>query len=457
MAFYLRHSVGFLIQFGAGIVLCLLPFNAAAFRCSRRWLVAGSIALALVSSLMFPIAIGMESPSYVAYQPLIANMYMLGAIIVFVALYFYVLRVELIKKMVALILTLLYAAAQYLVVNFILALNPEGIRAEIYPPLTLALYAITAAVMLPVFGILMYRAVREYLAEMEMKNIRREFVVLLVVTFLYLAILMIYGSSTAGMIPTYWWWIVPPLLLATAILGIFYWSLFRESIRRKRDSEERKTLEIQKLQYESISREMENVKRMRHDMRHTLNHLSDLLEQGEEQAMQEYLADMTVQISHRETVQYCKNTTVNGLLQYYVSMAADREIRCTVRADCDELPIAPVDLTIVLGNLMENAIHSCEQTEENRWITVAIGVISGSMLIQITNPCQGVHLSGKYRQNGGFLPAEAFVSGRQGGGYGLHSLEHTAEKYGGNARFRYEEQTKTFTTRVRLNIYPATV
>ncbi|MCD8326312.1 MAG: GHKL domain-containing protein [Lachnospiraceae bacterium] len=452
MSFYLRHFAGFFIQFGAGIFLCLLPFAEGAFLYPRRRVVIGCGALAVISSAIFPLVIRMEAIGSVHNQALIANLYMLLALFVFVIFYFIVLRVETVKKMIVLVLALFYAAAQYQIVNGILAQIPDGVLAEIYPPLTLAFYAGTAVLMFPPTALIMGKVVREFLAEMEIENIRREFFVLLAVSFLYLAILVIYTSSPAGLLPNYWWWIVPPLLLVTVVLMLFYWSLFQESVRRKRDSEERRALEIQKLQYESITREVEQTRRLRHDMRHSLNHLSELLAQGNEEAMGDYLSELTVQIDHRDTTVYCRNIIINGLLQYYAGMAADSGIQCKVQADCGEVAIAPVDLTTLLGNMMENAIRACKQ-EENRWITVEIGVIGGSMLIRVVNPCRSVHPSGRYRMDGGFLPAGAFVSSRAGGGYGLYSLEYTAGKYGGRARFRFDEHEKTFTARVQMNLH----
>ncbi|MCD7883140.1 MAG: GHKL domain-containing protein [Lachnospiraceae bacterium] len=452
MGFYLRNFAGFFIQLGAGMFLCLMPFTEGAFLWPRRRVFVVCGVFALLSSVLFPLIMGLDAIYSTYYMALFANLYMLLALLIFIIFYFRLLQVETIKKLIALVLALFYAATQYLLVNLVTPLFPGGILPEIYPPLTLALYAGTAVLLFPPFALLMGRAVREYLAEIEIENIRREFSLVLLMTFLYFAILIIDASRPAGMLAAYWWWLVPPLLLVVAMLGVFYWTLFRESVRRKRDSEERKTLEIQNLQYESITHEMEHIRRLRHDMRHSLNHLSELFAVGDEEAMKDYLSELTVEISHRDMVAYCKNNTINGLLQYYVGMAADQGIRCSVKANCADITIAPVDLTVLLGNIMENAIQACGQIRGERWITVEISVINQSMAIQVINPCEKVHPSGRYHLDGSFLPAAAFASGREEGGYGLQSLQHTAEKYGGNARFQFDEQAKVFTARVWLNL-----
>lgn len=454
MSFFLRHFAGFLIQIGGGMLLCLIPFEREAFRYPRRRIITGYGILTLLFSAGFPLVMGIPSIRDVDYRSMVANAYMLAVILFFVILYFGMIRIEAIKKLLVLVLVLFYAATQYLVVNLVSPLFPGGVLPDVYPPLILALYAGTAAVLFPLTVLLMRRAVRPYLAEMELTNIRREFRSILLASVAYFLMLMIYSSRPDTLIADYWWWIIPPLLLAIVVFGIFYWTLFRESVRRKRDSDQRKALEIQKLQYETIAREMEQTRRMRHDMRHSFNRLSELLDQGDEEGMRAYLSDLTVRISHRETADYCKNAAVNGLLQYYVGLAANQDIRCKVSAACDELTVSPVDLTVLLGNAMENAIRACQSWGDDRWITVQIDVIGGSLAMQIENPCGGIHPSGMYRLGKGFLPAAAFASMREEGGYGLSSIEHTAKKYGGEAGFRYDENAKIFTARIRLNLHP---
>ncbi len=453
MSFYLRHFAGFFIQIGSGMFLCLMPFRDDALRLRRRWVMAGCGLLALISSAIFPIVIGMESIRN-TYQTQFANLYMLVALIAFVVLYFCILRVEMIKRVIALVLALFYAGTQYMLVNLILALNDRFDTSEIYAPFTLALFAGTDVLLLPFCSWFMGRVMREYLEEIEPQRIQRDFRAVILASFLYIGMLMFYASWPDIPLDFFGQWVIPPLLLGAAILGLLYRTSFQESVRRKRDEEERKTLEIQKIQYDTITRDVEYVRQLRHDMHHSLNHLSELLAEGNQEEMSAYLSELTVQISHRNMVVYCKNKIINGLLQYYVGMAADRNITCTVNAECGDININSVDLTVMMGNTMENAIRACEKFEVNRWITVEIGVLGNSMLIQISNPCQDVHPSGKYRIDESFLPASAFRSERQAGGYGLYSLEHAAKKYDGEASFRYDKRVGTFTTRIRLGLHP---
>lgn len=453
MSFFLRHFAGFLIQIGSCMLLCFLPFPEEWFRYPRKWVLTGYGILAIFASAMFPLVKGLMPVMPFEQPTILSNIYMLLIAALFTFFYFRIVMTETVKKLIVLFLVVFYAATQYLLVNLTSPLFPQGELPDTYPPLTLTLYIITAAVMFPAAVCLMCKAVKEYLAEVEIQNIKREFSIVSIMTLLYFVLLFFYSSRPDSQIGEFWWWVTPPLLLVIVTLCIFYWTLFRESVRRRRDSEYQRALEIQKIQYEKITQEMENARRMRHDMRHYLNGLYDMLEKNRLEEMKSYLSEVAENTAKRENEVYCRNLTVNALLQYYIGIAGSEGIRCEVRAECGELGISPADLTVLFGNAMENAIHACKMYEEQRWIKLQAGIIRGSFVVQISNPCKEVRLSGRYRLNGGFLPAAAFMSSRPGGGYGLKSLEHTAQKYGGDASFSYDPENHTFTTRIRLNIH----
>lgn len=150
----------------------------------------------------------------------------------------------------------------------------------------------------------------------------------------------------------------------------------------------------------------------------------------------------------------CNNLTINGLLQNYIGRAEDEGITCTVNAACGELSVHPVDLTVILGNALENSVRAAAACS-NKWLRVEIGVVGSSLAIQVANSCEGVHFA-KGMHGAQFLPAEAFISDRAGGGFGLRSIALAAEKYDGEAAFCYNAGENSFTARILLNLIPVT-
>lgn len=453
MSFYLRHAVGFFIQLFPCGLLCFLPFSGEKLRFRRKWIFTALTISILLLSMLFPLVLTVTSS--MPFGDIIHNLYMLSAVILMVVAYLWLLREVLVKKLLVIYLTMFYEAGQYWLVVMILPLLNHGhYTGEVYPAQVLFLWGVTTVVMLPM-AILAFRSVvRDFISEIEPESMKQEFFMVMFSTLIYFVLMIYYNSVADYTSLAYWRLYGPPFLLVSVEQCLVYWLLLRESVRRKRDSEKQKALEIQQLQYENITREMENARRMRHDMRHYLNGLIELLEQNRKEEMKDYLLEVIEHTSGRANEVYCQNSTINGLLQYYVGQAQEEGIRCDVQAECGELTISSTDLTVLFGNAMENSIHACQKIKENRWISIQVGTIGDSLVVQISNPCQKIYPSGHYQLDGEYLPAAAFLSSRVGGGYGLGSMEHTAQKYGGDARFRFDEDTKTFTTRIRLNLHP---
>lgn len=453
MSYYLCNVAGFFLQFAPCMVLYILPFSIEVFRVSRKWIWIGCAIISIASSMLFPWFL--ELP-LAANLPLgdRADLYMSFFIIVYIIFFFSIIEIQVIKKLLVLILVMFYATTQFLTVNILTSMILVDTTYNAYPPTSMLCFLITTILLFPIAFIMMKKTVREYLREIEIRNIQREFKVVLSMALLYIFLLFVYSSESWFDFFNYWTRITSAMLFTSVGLFLFLWTLFKESVRRKKENEIQRVSKLQQMQYDKIINEMEQARRVRHDMRHYLNRFSDMVNQNRIEEVKIYLQEVINVTASRENEIYCSNVTVNGLLQYYVGLAQSEQIRCTVQAKCGDLTVSAADLTVLFGNAMENAIHSCRKHQKDSWIDVHIDIINGSLVIQISNYCKKIYLSGKYRLDGGFLPAEAFISSRSDGGYGLSSLSHTAQKYRGEARFKYDEVSNTFITRIRLNLHP---
>lgn len=453
MDYYLCNVVGFFLQFAPCMALYILPFSIEVFRTPRKWIWFGCGIISILASMMFPLFLKLPIATALSLGDK-ADLYMSFFILVYIVFFFSTIKTKITKKLLVLILVMFYATTQFLMVNLFTSLFPVDTTFNAYPPLSMMFFLITTIILFPIAFITMKNTIREYLQEIEIRNIKREFKIVLGMALLYVILLFVYSSETWFDFFDYWLRITSAMLFTSVGLFLFLWTLFRESVRRKKESEAQRVAKIQQMQYDKITSEMEQARRLRHDMRHYLNGLNDMLIQNRQDEMKAYLQEVIHATTSRENEIYCTNITVNALLQYYIGMARNEHIECNVQAKCDELTISAPDLTVLFGNTMENAIHACRKCSKNPWIDVQIRMIHGSLVIQISNFCKEINLSGRYQLNGGFLPAEAFISTRSGGGYGLGSLSQTARKYGGEAKFKFDEVANTFITRIRLNLHP---
>ncbi len=450
----LQNAVGFLIQFLPCVFIIFLPFSKGAYRFSRKKIFVVMTIISVLFAGVFSAVLCLRDIEKYPLHITISNSFMLAAILFMLAAYIWLVKETVLKKLLVFFIAMFYGVTVYILVNVMYTIIfPNQIDTTIYPYTDrfIILYSAVTALLLPMLLLAVIRPLKEYIELIEPRNMKREFFIATFSTLLYFVI-TVYCETSAGNYGVFHFFLIPMIFLTIDQI-LIYWLIFRESVRRKLDSEQLRAIEIRQIQYENIVNDMENTRRMRHDMRHHYNSISDMLSRGKLDEMKDYLSKLIDTTVKRDNEVYCENLTVNGLLQYYIGMARDHNITCEVNAECKELKIEPADLTVLFGNTMENAINSCRKYTGKRHMLIRVGTVQGSFAIEISNSCKEVSLDKRYRSESGFLPAEAFISGREGGGYGLRSIAHTARKYGGSAMFRFDAEKELFTVRIRLNMH----
>ena len=180
--------------------------------------------------------------------------------------------------------------------------------------------------------------------------------------------------------------------------------------------------QLQVQHYETMQNYIREAARMRHDLKHVNATARSLLQSGEYQKLSAYLdAYAAEEFREERSVLYCENSVINAVLNHYIEQARQEGIRVSCRAEVPaETSISDVDLTIVLGNLMDNGIHGCETApREERYMNIQIDRSTpGSLFITVCNSFDG-HPGRK----------------RGGEGIGQKSIDLIAKKYRGASQF----------------------
>ena len=392
--FYLRNALGFFIQFGGPMALCFLPWGKESYRFPRKLTLGCFIAVLFLFSALFPLPFAESEPSWLS---LWANGYMLGVLLACCAAYFFLIREHFIKKLLVVDFALVYAVVQYMTVSIATNLLHDDGYDGIYSLITFLCFAVSALVYLPPMALMMARTVKKYLQSMEARLVRREFLWVFILSLVYIGVIIYYDTviretTAAEWFDEFWRIISLPFLFAVVVLFVFYWVLLKVAVRRKEEYERQRAAELQQLQYKHIMQDIENTRRMRHDMRHHLGVLYDLLRQDKREEAENYLKEVIGSTERTETEWFCKDLTVNALLQNYIGRAREEGIRCAVSAECGELPVSPADLTVILANALENAVRAAGEAE-NGFLHVKIGVIGGSLAGAVESSCAGGQVS----------------------------------------------------------------
>ncbi|MEG1956264.1 MAG: ATP-binding protein, partial [Lachnospiraceae bacterium] len=117
---------------------------------------------------------------------------------------------------------------------------------------------------------------------------------------------------------------------------------------------------------------------------------------------------------------------------YYKRKAADLNIPLHINTvHFQKCHVSDSELTIVFGNLLENAIEACNRIpEEDRFITLKIKNVESSLVAII---CEN-SFDGILNQRNGKI-----LSRKKEGGIGLSSIESIALKYHGIMKIQAEQ------------------
>lgn len=170
-------------------------------------------------------------------------------------------------------------------------------------------------------------------------------------------------------------------------------------------------------------------RRLRHDMRHHIDTIAAYAKTGDNAAILAYIGEYGNEISEAAVKQYSVNRTVNSILSVYAGKAEENGIdflvRCNVTKD---LEVREIDLIALLGNLLENALHGCQESgKENKMMEIHIRLQNDRLIILCNNTCpDNLKLSGG-------LPA--------GKSIGISSILSVCQKYDGNLDYRIEKDS----------------
>lgn len=196
---------------------------------------------------------------------------------------------------------------------------------------------------------------------------------------------------------------------------------------------------VQDENIQALSQAYAGQRKMTHDYRAQLSTLSELLEDGDLENAKAYLSEMRTRQSERVLLVNTHNAAIDAVLNQkgYAGRRQGIDMRFRVN-DLSGLKLPRVDVTIVLANLIDNAMDACIQMPETkRWVSVQILYGHKMLSISIVNPSRPVQIIGG--QIATTKPDPLLH------GFGLRNVEDILEKYHAEYTFSFEDGRFIFT------------
>lgn len=154
--------------------------------------------------------------------------------------------------------------------------------------------------------------------------------------------------------------------------------------------------EIQDKNIKDIKQLYSNFQKAKHDIKHHLNLLKTMLEKSESDEALKYLLNYTeFENSVLQDTIFCSNMIINYIINSKMLEMQKKNIHfyCDI---CDDITgITDVDVNIILGNLLDNAIEACEIVEDVKEISLSIYIRASYLVIIVRNTYRG-NLEGLY-------------------------------------------------------------
>ena len=178
----------------------------------------------------------------------------------------------------------------------------------------------------------------------------------------------------------------------------------------------------------SIHKEMRGYK---HDFHHHLQALKGQLEAGEVDRALAYIEQLDNQLMNVDTLLKTGNVSLDAILSAKIAQAKAENIAVTVKANVpDALTISDLELSIIIGNLLDNAIEACRTVTGERFIRIFISMKGTMLYFSMLNA------AGAKKKKTGSL----FATHKDGVyGFGLRRAEAILEEHGGWVKYNSED------------------
>ena len=133
-------------------------------------------------------------------------------------------------------------------------------------------------------------------------------------------------------------------------------------------TEQNHQLSMQAIQYENLQERITEARRAKHDVRHHIALMQEYLNHKDYTALEDYLRQYGKSLPDDTLIRFCANPAANAVLLYFAQQAKNNGIDYIVKTEIPaELGIPETDISVLLGNLLENAIEACRaETGEHK-------------------------------------------------------------------------------------------
>lgn len=189
--------------------------------------------------------------------------------------------------------------------------------------------------------------------------------------------------------------------------------------------------ELMEYQYEEIKSVYMDMRGWRHDYHNHMQVMKAQLALGNIEGIQEYLDELERELDRVDTFVRSGNLMVDAILNSKLTLARRQKIKINCKTKVPErISVEDVDLCVILGNLLDNALEACALVEEERrFLRVYMTVHKSQLYFSVQNAA---------KEEPDFEARNYITRKRGNHGLGMKRVQAAVDKYDGYLRLANE-------------------
>lgn len=220
-------------------------------------------------------------------------------------------------------------------------------------------------------------------------------------------------------------------ILSPVVLYLFYRFIIIKTVDKRIDNYQNNLVQQHFYEIDNMYKKMRG---WRHDYHNHIQVMKAYLELSKLDEMKKYLDDLSDDLEKIDRVIKTGNLMIDAILNSKIAIANTKGINVNAKAAVSQtMKIPDLDLCVIIGNLLDNAIEGCKNLENpiDRFIRIYIREMKGQLYIYVSNSFGGVI---KKRDNKYYTTKDG-----QDHGFGLRRIDSIVEKNNGYINRQNEE------------------
>lgn len=185
-------------------------------------------------------------------------------------------------------------------------------------------------------------------------------------------------------------------------------------------------------QFELMKTSQKTTKSIKHDLINHLTSLYVLAEQDKKEELLDYLSKVIEIVNMNQEFASTGNVGIDSIINFKLQEAKKDKIDVTIDLNVPkDIRIPSFDMTVILGNLLDNALNAVKKLDENRFVDINIKYTKGRLIIKVENS-----FDGEVSKEEDMLITSH--RDKNNHGFGLQNVKLVLEKYNGTLEFEYD-------------------